>query len=44
MNKYEVAELFEVGDAGEVIQTPKRVVLDEIGGDQGPDQQSLDDE
>ena len=44
MNEYEVAEVFEIGDAGEVIQTPKRVVLDEIGGDQGPDQQCLDDE
>jgi len=44
MNKYEVTEIFEVGDAGEVIQTPKRVVLDEIDGDLGPERQSLEDE
>ena len=44
MNNYEVAEVFEIGDAGEVIQTPKRVVLDEIGGSEGPEGQSLEDE
>ena len=44
MNNYEVVEVFEFGDAGEIIQTPKFVVLDEIGGDQGPERQSLEDE
>ena len=44
MNNYEVVEVFEFGDAGEIIQTPKWVVLDEIGGDQGPERQSLEDE
>ena len=44
MKEYEVADLFEVGDAGEIIQTPKFAVLDEIGGTDGPDRQSLEDE
>jgi hypothetical protein len=44
MNEYEVAEVFEIGDAGEVIQTPKAVFLDEIAGDSGPDRVSLEDE
>ena len=37
MNKYEVVEVIEVGDAGEIIQTPKRVLVDEIGGSDGPE-------
>lgn len=44
MNNYEVAEVFEIGDAGEVIQTPKTVVLDEIAGDQGPGPGIVEDE
>jgi hypothetical protein len=44
MNNYEVAEVFEFGDAGEIIQTPKFAVLDEIGGTDGPDRLSLEDE
>ena len=44
MKDYEVADLFEVGDAGEVIQTPKPSMIDEVGGSDGPNQYSLDDE
>jgi hypothetical protein len=44
MNKYEVAEVFEFGDAGEIIQTPKGIALDEVGGSDGPDRQSLEDD
>ena len=44
MNKYEVEELFEVGDAGEIIQTPKTALMDEVGGSDGPNQHSLEDE
>jgi hypothetical protein len=44
MNEYEVAEVFEFGDAGEIIQTPKTRFVDEIAGDQGPDNLSLEDE
>ncbi len=44
MNEYEVAEVFEIGDAGEVIQTPKDVFLDEIGGNFGVESNRLEDE
>jgi len=44
MNEYEVTEVFEIGDAGEVIQTPKSVLVDEIGGPFGPDSNRLEDE
>jgi hypothetical protein len=44
MNNYEVAEVFEIGDAGEVIQTPKFAILDEVAGTDGPNQYSQDDE
>jgi len=36
MNKYELVEVIEVGDAGEIIQTPKTVLVDEISGSDGP--------
>ena len=44
MNNYEVTDLFEVGDAGEIIQTPKYGILDEVAGNDGPNQYSLEDE
>ena len=44
MNNYEVAEVFEFGDASEIIQTPKLGILDEVGGNEGPNQYSLEDE
>ncbi|HEY6247807.1 MAG TPA: hypothetical protein VIX17_28000 [Pyrinomonadaceae bacterium] len=44
MNNYEVTEIFEVGDAAEIIQTPKDVALDEIAGSEGPGRQNLEDE
>ena len=44
MNEYEVAEVFEIGDAGEVIQTPKYGILDEVAGTDGPNQYSQEDE
>jgi len=44
MNNNEVAEVFEFGDAGEIIQTPKGVALDEVGGSDGPERQSLEDD
>ena len=44
MNKYEVEEVFEIGDAGEVIQTPKTVLVDEIGAPLGPESNRLEDE
>ena len=44
MNNYEVAEVFEIGDAGEVIQTPKDILLDEVSGSDGPGRQNLEDE
>ena len=44
MNNYEVAEVFEFGDAGEIIQTPKDVALDEVGSSDGPNRLSLEDE
>jgi len=44
MNEYEETEVFEFGDAGEVIQTPKRGLLDEIGSGQGPEGNQLEDE
>ena len=39
-----VADLFEVGDAGEIIQTPKFAMIDEVAGSDGPNQYSLEDE
>jgi len=36
MNKYELVEVIEVGDAGEIIQTPKTVLFDEVTGSEGP--------
>ena len=44
MNEYEVTEVFEIGDAGEVIQTPKFAILDEVAGTDGPNQDSIEDE
>ena len=44
MKEYEVADLFEVGDAGEIIQTPKQAMIDEVAGSDGPNQYSLEDE
>ena len=44
MNNYQVEEIFEIGDAGEVIQTPKFVLVDEIGGTLGPESNRLEDE
>ena len=44
MKEYEVADLFEVGDAGEIIQTPKFAMLDEVAGSDGPNQYNLEDE
>jgi hypothetical protein len=44
MNEYEVTEIFEVGDAGEVIQTPKLFFIDEVAGSDGPEQHNLEDE
>jgi hypothetical protein len=44
MNEYEVAEIFEVGNAGEVIQTPKYGLLDEVGSGLGPESNRLEDE
>lgn len=41
---YETVEPFEVGNATELIQTPKDVVLDEVGGNDGPMHAALDDE
>lgn len=42
--EYEVCELTEIGDAGQIIQTPKPVLFDEIAGNEGPDRQSLEDD
>jgi hypothetical protein len=44
MKEYDVADLFEVGDAGEIIQTPKQWMIDEVAGSDGPNQFSLEDE
>jgi hypothetical protein len=44
MKEYEVADPFEVGDAGELIQTPKQWMIDEVAGSDGPHQYSLEDE
>jgi hypothetical protein len=44
MNEYEVTEVFEFGDAGEVIQTPKLGLLDEVGSGLGPESNRLEDE
>ena len=44
MKNYEVEDLFEAGEAGEVIQTPKPAMIDEVAGSDGPNQYSLDDE
>jgi hypothetical protein len=44
MDNYEVTDLFEVGEAGEIIQTPKDVFIDEVGGNLGPARQDLEDE
>lgn len=42
--KYEVTELCEVGNAAELIQGPKDAILDEVGGNDGPMHQALDDD
>jgi len=44
MKDYEVADLFEVGDAAEIIQTPKFAMIDEVAGSDGPSQYTLEDE
>ena len=44
MKEYEVADLLEVGDAGEIIQTPKPAMIDEVAGSDGPNQFSLEDD
>ena len=44
MKDYEVMEIVEIGDAGEVIEGPKFVILDEVGGNEGPDRNSVDEE
>ena len=41
---YEVNELLEVGDAGATIQAGKDVLMDEVSGVLGPNQQSLEDD
>jgi len=43
MNNYEVVEVFDFGDAGEIIQTPKDVALDEVGNSDGPNRLSEDE-
>jgi hypothetical protein len=44
MKNYEVMDVLEVGDAGEVIEGPKEVILDELAGNEGPARDSLEDE
>jgi hypothetical protein len=41
---YEITEPYEVGNAAELIQTPKSVVLDEVGGNEGPMHEAVEDE
>jgi hypothetical protein len=36
MNNYEVTDVFEVGDAGILIQDKERIAEDEVSGFQGP--------
>ena len=44
MNNYQVADVFEFGDAGELIQTPKPMFLDEIAGSEGPLAKDIEEE
>ena len=41
---YDATEVFEVGNAAELIQGPKDAILDEVGGNDGPMHAALDDE
>ena len=41
---YEINELLELGDAGTTIQAGKDVLMDEVSGVLGPNQQSLEDD
>jgi hypothetical protein len=36
MNNYEVSDVFEVGQAGSLIQDKERITEDEVAGLQGP--------
>jgi hypothetical protein len=42
--RYEVTDLFEAGNAGTLIQTPKHVLGDDIGGFFGPGSEGVEDE
>jgi len=44
MNNYQVADVFEFGDAGNLIQTPKFMLIDEIAGAEGPNATEIDEE
>ena len=44
MKNYEVVDLVEIGDAGEVIETLKPFIIDEVGGNDGPARDGFEDE
>ena len=44
MNDYEVNDLFEAGDAGEMIQAKISVLNDETGGPGGPESEAFEEE
>ena len=44
MDRYEVIEVFEAGNAGELIQTPKEQGIDEVSGFLAPRTEALEDE
>ena len=44
MNDYEVTDLFEAGEAGEMIQAKISLFNDETGGSLGPDPAAYEEE